>query len=140
MRLFTAMIVSVMLGSDAMAEPADINVLGAPLAICCTEPMSGFYRDGYCRTGPMDTGRHVVAAQVTQEFLDFTLSRGNDLMTPRPEYQFPGLKAGDRWCLCAVRWREAEAAGVAPPVMLEATHAKALEFIPLEVLKAHAQP
>jgi uncharacterized protein len=97
----------------------------------------GYYRDGYCNTGPADTGTHVVAAVITQDFLDFTASRGNDLQTPFPEYGFPGLKPGDGWCLCATRWLEAERAGVAPPINLKATHAKALEFIGLETLKKY---
>ncbi|MCE2927982.1 MAG: DUF2237 domain-containing protein [Rickettsiales bacterium] len=113
------------------------NVLGGELALCGLSPKTGFYRDGYCRTGAHDTGRHVVAAMVTEEFLAFTKSRGNDLSTPRPEYDFPGLKPGDRWCLCALRWKEAEEAGAAPPVDLAATHEKALEFIPLETLKRY---
>lgn len=119
--------------ADAHAK----NVLGQPLAVCSHAPLTGFYRDGFCRTGPLDSGKHVVAAIITDAFLAFTLSRGNDLQTPRPEYAFPGLKAGDRWCLCALRWREAYDAGVAPPVLLEATHEKALQFIPLDVLRAH---
>lgn len=127
-------------GGVAMANDDAVNVLGEPLALCCTQPVTGFYRDGFCRTGPEDAGTHVVAAQVTQAFLDFTQSRGNDLQTPRPEYRFPGLKAGDKWCLCALRWVEAERAGVAPPVILEATHAKALEYMSLDTLKQHALP
>jgi uncharacterized protein (DUF2237 family) len=113
------------------------NVFGAPLEQCSIKPMTGFYRDGYCKTGEADTGSHVVAAIVTQEFLDFTKSRGNDLQTPRPMYDFPGLKAGDRWCLCALRWKEAHEAGVAPPIKLEATHEKSLQYIPLETLKKY---
>lgn len=100
--------------------------------------MTGFYRDGYCRTGPGDHGLHTVCAQVTREFLDFSARRGNDLITPRPELDFPGLEPGDRWCLCVERWREAFEAGCAPPVVLEATHASALEFVNLEDLRAHA--
>ncbi len=120
-----------------MSEERQKNVLGGELMPCGTSPMTGFYRDGYCRTGAHDTGRHVVAAMVTEEFLTFTKSRGNDLMTPRPEYDFPGLKPGDRWCLCALRWKEAEEAGAAPPVDLAATHENALEFIPLEILRRY---
>ena len=116
---------------------ASKNVLGGDLEICCTSPMTGFYRDGYCATGPSDHGRHVVCAVMTQAFLDYTKAQGNDLCTARPEYQFPGLKAGDKWCLCAVRWKEALEAGVAPKVILEATHAKALTIVSLEDLKAH---
>ena len=113
------------------------NILGTDLEVCSTSPMTGYYRDGYCNTGPTDTGTHVVAAVITQEFLDFTKSCGNDLETPIPEYNFSGLKPGDGWCLCAVRWLEAERAGVAPPINLKATHAKAREFIGLETLKKH---
>jgi uncharacterized protein (DUF2237 family) len=118
-----------------MVNKDEKNVLGTALEQCCTAPLTGFYRDGYCRTGKSDTGSHVIAATVTQEFLAFTLSRGNDLMTPRPEFNFPGLKAGDSWCLCALRWKEAYMAGVAPPVNLAATHEKALEYIPLHILQ-----
>ena len=115
-----------------------LNVLGEKLEICCTSPMTGFYRDGFCQTGASDFGSHVVCAAVTAEFLEFTKRRGNDLSTPRPEYSFPGLKPGDRWCLCASRWKEALDSGVAPPVVLSATHQKALEVVPLEVLQEHA--
>ncbi|MBK9137610.1 MAG: DUF2237 domain-containing protein [Verrucomicrobia bacterium] len=114
------------------------NVLGTELKPCCFAPQTGFYRDGYCRTGPGDHGLHVVCAQMTREFLEFTRSRGNDLSTPAPQYDFPGLNPGDRWCLCVTRWAEALAAGCAPPVILEATHASALEYVDLEDLKAHA--
>ncbi len=114
------------------------NVLGTPLQTCCTDPLTGFYRNGRCDTGPNDYGTHVVCAEMTDAFLSFTLSKGNDLSTPRPEYQFPGLKAGDKWCLCALRWKEAYEAGVAPPVVLERTHEKALEFILLEQLEEKA--
>jgi hypothetical protein len=114
------------------------NVLGGKLSICCTSPVTGFYRDGRCQTGPGDVGSHVVCAQVTEEFLLFTRSRGNDLITPAPEFGFPGLKPGDRWCLCALRWKEALEAGVAPPVDLSATHVSALKCVSLEDLKKHA--
>jgi uncharacterized protein len=99
--------------------------------------MTGFYRTGTCETGPMDTGTQVICAQVTAEFLTFTRSLGNDLMTPAPEHRFPGLKPGDRWCLCATRWRETLEAGVAPPVVLAATHEAALRYVSLEDLKSH---
>jgi uncharacterized protein (DUF2237 family) len=118
--------------------PQAKNVLGGKLQPCCTDPMTGFFRDGFCRTVAEDRGTHVVCAVVTREFLDFTRSRGNDLSTPRPEFDFPGLKPGDGWCLCALRWKEAWEAGVAPAVKLESTHEKALEFIPLAALKEHA--
>ena len=114
------------------------NVLGTPLETCCTAPMTGFYRDGLCNTGAGDFGAHIVCAQMTEEFLRFTRSRGNDLGTPVPAYDFPGLKPGDRWCLCASRWKEALDAGVAPPVVLAATHASAIEHVSLAELKAHA--
>jgi uncharacterized protein (DUF2237 family) len=114
------------------------NVFGAPLACCCTAPRTGFYRDGYCHTGPQDLGSHTVCARMTAEFLAFTRGRGNDLSTPRPEYGFPGLALGDRWCLCVSRWKEAFEAGVAPPVYLAATHEKALEVVSLAQLQAHA--
>ena len=114
------------------------NVLGGPLATCCTAPLTGFYRDGSCHTGPQDLGTHVVCAQVTQAFLEFSVARGNDLVTPVPQFHFPGLDPGDRWCLCALRWKEALDAGVAPPVVLAATHEKALEFVSLDDLKRHA--
>lgn len=114
------------------------NVLGTELACCCLDPLTGFYRDGYCRTAAADVGTHVICAIMTEEFLQFTRSRGNDLSTSRPEYLFPGLKAGDFWCLCALRWREALEAGFAPPVHLEATDEKALAYVTLSQLQAHA--
>lgn len=113
------------------------NVLGSELKSCCFDPMTGFYRDGFCNTGPRDSGRHLVCCRMTKDFLVFTKSRGNDLSTPRPEYQFPGLKPGDQWCLCALRWKEAYEAGQAPPVILEACHEKALDFIDFSVLLEH---
>lgn len=123
-----------------MTEPTQTakNVLGTDLASCCTNPMTGFYRNGRCETGGYDFGAHVVCARVTAAFLDFSKAQGNDLITPRPDYQFPGLKPGDCWCLCASRWKEALDQGVAPPVNLAATHACALEYVSLEELKAHA--
>ncbi len=114
------------------------NVLGGWLAPCSTDPMTGFYRDGCCRTGSDDRGRHVVCVEVTAEFLQFSRQRGNDLITPVPAFNFPGLKPGDSWCLCALRWLEAYKAGVAPNVHLEATHEAALKSIPLEYLEKHA--
>ena len=114
------------------------NVLGGPLQTCSLSPLTGFYRDGCCNTGAEDLGLHLVCAEVTQEFLEFSRERGNDLITPNPLFGFPGLKPGDRWCLCAQRWKEALAAGVAPPVCLDATHISALEFLDLEELQAHA--
>lgn len=105
------------------------NVLGADLSIAGTMPLTGYYRNGYCSTGVSDTGKHVIAATMTDEFLAFSLAKGNDLITPVPQYDFPGLKAGDCCCLCATRWKEAFDAGVAPPVNLDATNEKALEFV-----------
>lgn len=112
------------------------NVLGGKLEVCCTSPLTGFYRNGRCETGPNDSGVHVVCAQVSEDFLSFTKTRGNDLSTP--SNGFPGLKSGDKWCLCASRWQEALDAGVAPPVSLSATHVSALEHVSLEDLKKHA--
>lgn len=114
------------------------NVLGSDLEPCCYEPLTGYYRDGYCHTGHGDTGVHTVCAVMTDAFLKFSQEQGNDLTTPRPEYEFPGLKAGDKWCLCASRWKDAHDAGMAPKVVLEATHASSLEFATIEELKAHA--
>lgn len=114
------------------------NVLGGALQTCCTAPMTGFYRTGSCETGPDDQGTHVICARVTAEFLAFSQAQGNDLITPVPEFGFPGLKPGDCWCLCVTRWREALAADVAPPVVLAATHAAALAFVTLEDLQRHA--
>jgi uncharacterized protein len=114
------------------------NVLGTPLVPCSYDPLTGYFRDGCCNTDETDGGSHLVCVRVTQEFLVFSLERGNDLMTPRPEFRFAGLKAGNRWCLCATRWAEALAAGVAPPVVLESTHEKAVEFVNLEDLRKHA--
>lgn len=116
------------------------NVLGQELQCCCKQPMTGFYRDGYCRTGPGDTGLHTVCIEVTAEFLAFSRLRGNDLSTPAPEWEFPGLQPGDRWCLCISRWKEALEAGAAPQVCLEATHSSVTEWVDLEDLKAHALP
>jgi len=115
----------------------DRSVLGEPLAPCCNSLKVGFYRDGMCRTGSDDPGSHTVCAIMTQEFLDFSVSRGNDLVTAHPELGFPGLKAGDKWCLCSLRWKEAYAAGKAPPVILEATHERALEDVTLSELRSH---
>ncbi|EGV18317.1 DUF2237 family protein [Thiocapsa marina] len=114
------------------------NVLGEPLEICSREPVTGFTRSGECETGPQDPGSHTVCARMTREFLELSLARGNDLVTPQPEYGFPGLKPGDRWCLCAARWQEALEAGAAPRVALRATHERALEVVSLADLKSHA--
>ena len=118
--------------------PGAKNVLGQPLQSCSTDPVTGWYRNGCCDTGPGDYGVHVVCAEMTAEFLSFSKAHGNDLSTPIPEYEFPGLKPGDRWCLCVQRWKEAYDAGVAPRVALDATHMSALEFASLEELQAYA--
>ena len=115
-----------------------MNVLGGDLEPCSLDPVTGFFRDGYCRTEGRDPGFHAVCAVMTEEFLAFSRSVGNDLSTPRPEWMFPGLVPGDRWCVVAARWQEALEAGVAPPVVLEATHASALEFVALSDLEGHA--
>jgi hypothetical protein len=116
------------------------NVLGGDLKECSRSPLTGFYRDGCCHTGGDDAGVHVVCAQVTEEFLHFSQLVGNDLITPMPAFGFPGLKPGDKWCLCVARWLEALTAGVAPPVDLEATHISTLEFVSLEELSKYALP
>ncbi|MEQ8791944.1 MAG: DUF2237 domain-containing protein [Pirellulaceae bacterium] len=114
------------------------NVLGETLEVCCSDPVTGFYRDGCCNTGQGDVGLHIVCAEMTEEFLSFSVERGNDLVTPNELFGFPGLAPGDRWCLCVARWKEAFEAGVAPPVVLAATHMSTLEFVDLEDLRAHA--
>ena len=119
-------------------DEAARNVLGGELASCSTSPMTGFYRNGCCETGPHDTGMHTVCAVMTAEFLEFSKAAGNDLSTPRPEFAFPGLKPGDRWCLCAPRWKEALDAGMAPQLVLEACHEETLAIVPLGVLKDYA--
>jgi uncharacterized protein (DUF2237 family) len=113
------------------------NVLGTELVPCSYDPLTGYFRDGCCNTDNSDLGLHLVCVRVTVDFLAFSLAHGNDLVTPRPEYRFAGLKPGDRWCLCVNRWREALEAGVAPPVVLESTHAKALEFVSIQQLEKH---
>ena len=114
------------------------NVLGGELLECSTDPMTGFFRDGCCNTNEQDVGMHVVCVELTEEFLEFSKSRGNDLTTPHPEFEFPGLKGGDRWCLCALRWQEAFEAGKAPQVYLQSTNEAALEVLSLEDLKKFA--
>jgi uncharacterized protein (DUF2237 family) len=114
------------------------NVLGKDLESCCYEPLTGYYRDGFCHTGAGDSGVHTVCAVMSDAFLKFSREQGNDLSTPRPEYEFPGLTAGDRWCLCASRWKEAYDAGMAPKVVLESTHASTLEFASIEELTSCA--
>ena len=115
-----------------------LNIFGEEMEACCFDPFTGWKRDGYCNTDDFDHGSHVVCCEVTDAFLAFSKERGNDLSTPRPEFNFPGLKEGDRWCLCAMRWQEAFEAGVAPRVFLESCHQKALEFVNLEDLEQHA--
>jgi uncharacterized protein len=114
------------------------NVFGREIALCGSQPKTGFFRDGCCNTGPQDRGNHTVCARVTKEFLEFSKAQGNDLSTPVPAYGFPGLKPGDRWCLCAARWKDAFDAGVAPPVLLASTNEAALRIVPYEALAAHA--
>jgi len=120
-------------------EP-DVNVAGGALLPCSAEPLTGFYRDGCCGTGSEDVGSHTVCAVMTDEFLAFSALAGNDLSTPRPEWGFPGLVPGDRWCVCASRWLEAHRAGVAPPLVLGATHARAVDAVPIDLLTAFALP
>jgi hypothetical protein len=121
-----------------VTEPGERNVLGGDLQPCGTEPVTGFFRDGSCRTGPDDLGSHTVCAVVSEEFLTVQRQLGNDLTTPRPEYGFPGLRPGDRWCVVAVRWLQAYRAGAAAGVVLAATHARTLDVVPLEALRQHA--
>jgi uncharacterized protein (DUF2237 family) len=128
----------VMSNQANLSQSSSRNVLGTVLEPCCFDPLTGFYRDGHCHTGTDDRGVHVIAAIMTEAFLAFTKSQGNDLSSPKPMFGFAGLKAGDRWCLCAERWREALAAGVAPPILLKATHEAALRTIDLDVLEQHA--
>ena len=121
-----------------MMKEEGYNVFGEPLMVCGTSPLTGAFRNGCCDTGPFDVGKHTVCAIVTQAFLDYSKQRGNDLTRPLPQYNFPGLVEGDRWCLCVSRWKEAHLAGVAPPVILAATHQKTLEVVPLSVLERYA--
>jgi len=121
-----------------MSRALDLNVVGGSLLACSSDPMTGYYRDGCCATGPEDIGSHTVCSIMSSEFLEFSLLAGNDLSTPRPEWGFLGLSPGDRWCVCASRWLEAYRAGCAPAVVIGATHARALEVVPIEALIAHA--
>ena len=120
---------------ESESNPTEQSVLSQPLQSCSTKPLTGFYRDSFCRTGIQDRGIHVVCARMTADFLSYTKKQGNDLSSAAPEYNFPGLKVGDQWCLCAARWKEAQVAGVAPPVILSATSYKALNTIPISTLK-----
>ena len=115
-----------------------LNVFGEPLVECSCDPMTGYFRDGSCNTEANDVGSHTLCAQMTQAFLDFSVAEGNDLVTPQPQYGFPGLKAGDRWCLCALRWQHAHQANVAPKVVMQATNQAVLDVVPLALLKQHA--
>lgn len=121
-----------------MKDDISLNVFGEKLVSCSEDPVTGFYRTGCCETGPQDSGRHLVCAVMTDEFLEFSRLQGNDLITPIPQYNFPGLKAGDKWCLCALRWKEAYGAGMAPKVVLEATNEKVLKIIEMKDLLEHA--
>lgn len=121
-----------------MKETAPLNIYGKPLQSCCTDPMTGYYRNGLCQTGSDDRGTHIACAVMTEAFLEFTKSRGNDLSTPIPAYSFPGLKPGDKWCLCILRWKEAHDKGLAPPLDLQATNIKALEYVDRSVLQSYA--
>lgn len=118
--------------------PEEKNVFGEELEACSISPMTGFYRDGCCRTGPQDLGMHIVCTEVTEEFLEFSKLKGNDLSTPNPEFDFPGLRPGDRWCVCALRWKAAMDSGYAPPVILASTHESVLEVLSFEDLKKYA--
>jgi len=130
-------LIIILLMTTLPTPSSQLNVLGTTIEPCCSHPMTGFYRDGSCHTGPRDYGVHTVCAIMTEEFLSYTSSCGNDLSTPNPQFHFPGLKPGDKWCLCAERWREAMTAGVAPPIVLESTHQKTLDYVSLNVLKNH---
>jgi uncharacterized protein len=126
--------------SQTASSPAALNVLGEPLDLCSCEPLTGWFRDGSCRSNPADLGRHSVCCEITEAFLSYSRAQGNDLSTPAPAYGFPGLKPGDHWCVCAPRWLEAYEDGMAPPVRLAATEQSALEVIPLDLLQRHATP
>ena len=132
-------IILISINSMAMAkEPKKQNIYGEELQPCCFEPLTGYFRDGFCRTVKEDVGTHVICAEVTEEFLNFTLTRGNNLISPAPQFSFPGLKPGDKWCLCALRWKEALQNNVAPPVYLDATDIKALDYVTLEQLESNS--
>lgn len=124
--------------TSTQSTPQVRNVLGGPLELCCNSPRTGFYRDGFCHTGPSDNGFHTVCCRVTMDFLEFSRSRGNDLISPAPQFGFPGLKEGDGWCVCASRWLEAAQAGHACPIVLASTHERTLQIVPLELLRQHA--
>lgn len=134
LKIFTLTLLSQAAFAQDLSRPAK-NVLGATLKKCSDSPKTGFYRDGFCHTGPQDSGTHVACATVTKKFLDFTNSKGNDLITPKPNWNFPGLKPGDKWCLCALRWLEAKKAGVAPVVDLDASQENMLKYAGIKELK-----
>jgi len=121
-----------------MSDESSLNLLGTALVPCSYDPVTGWYRDGCCHTDEQDAGSHLICARMTMAFLNFQFERGNDLITPRPAHRFRGLKPGDRWCVCALRWREAHLAGCAPPVVLESSHAKATDYVPLDWLRENA--
>lgn len=137
-----ASLINQRLNGETLTTPSKttqpLNVLGTALVPCSYDPLTGYFRDGCCNTDEEDAGTHVICARVTQAFLAYSLQQGNDLITPRPEHRFAGLKPDDRWCLCALRWKEALQAGVAPPVVLASTHSRALEFVTLAQLQAQA--
>ena len=136
MRLIWILLILLMSNPKIYSQEESINVFGEPLEACCFDPLTGFYRDGYCNTDWSDFGVHVVCAVMTREFLEYSSACGNDLVTPIPG-SFPGLKPGDRWCLCVSRWKEALLAGKAPPVVLESTHISALQEVSIQDLKEH---
>ena len=123
---------------DTVVKEASVNVFGEPLETCSEYPMTGFFRDGCCNTGGEDTGSHTICVQISAEFLEYSRFRGNDLSTPIPQFGFPGLKPGDKWCLCAARWLEAHTQGMAPKVFLRGTHKRALDIVPIDVLRRFA--
>lgn len=138
MNILLLLFFNLLINQSQIVEKQPLNVYNETLQSCCTSPMTGYYRNGFCQTGGDDRGTHVVCAEMTEEFLSYTKSRGNDLSTPIPAYNFPGLKPGDRWCLCILRWLEAEEAGVAPKVNLKSTNKKALEYTTLKKLEKYA--
>lgn len=135
--IFITLILSTSTMTSQSKETKPKNILGTDLIACCYEPLTGYFRDGFCRTATIDQGTHVVCAIMTNEFLNYTKSKGNDLSTPIPQWNFPGLKPGDKWCLCILRWLEAEKAGVAPKIVLNAVDDNALKYTTLELLKKY---
>ena len=135
-KLFITIFITFLIMNEDIAQ--SVNVFGQPLELCCSSPTTGFYRDGYCNTGSSDYGTHVVCSVMTQDFLEFSKSKGNDLTTPNEAYRFPGLVPGDKWCLCVLRWKEAYDVGKAPKVYLEGTHEKALNYVTIDQLIEYA--